>query len=165
MPHHLIVFFKSCKRGFTLDGAYSANMVHLCWTVAESIQFFGVLLSHLWDRYGVRARKIFLKPYRVRWCPGVSCHLNSNNASGEEGIRPPSHILYHHWELVTTTHLWVQSRGSWWWQRHKLYKKAYKTLYKTALYWNICVTFQSAKRQKFWQLNKQTHHNNRKTLQ
>lgn len=147
-------------------------MVHtvLTWCICVELllsqyNFFGVLLSDLWDGYGVRARKIFLKPYRVRWCPGVSCHLNSNNASGEEGIRPPSHILHHHWELVATTHLWVQSRGSWWWQRHKLYKKAYKTFYKTALYWNICFTFQSAKRQKSWKLNKQTHHNNIKTLQ
>lgn len=85
-------------------------------SLANAISFFSAdldLLSHLGYGNRVRARQILLKSHRVGRSPGVSCHLYSNGAGGEESICLPSHVLHHHLELVTTTHLWIQSGGSW----------------------------------------------------
>lgn len=99
------------------------------------------VLPHLWDGNWIRAWEILLKSYRVGWCPGVSSHLNSNDATGEESVCLSSHVPHHHWKLVTATHLWVQSGGSWWSQRDRWHIIVCSVFYDMILF--VCNAYKS----------------------
>lgn len=51
---------------------------------------------HLRNGDGVRAWEVLLKSHRVRRGPGVSGHLDYNDAGGEESVHLPGHVLHHH---------------------------------------------------------------------
>ena len=112
--------FYMCKKLYdTLkEGKKKTEKVHY---VSFSAHFMcaSSVLPHLWDGNRIRAWEVLLKSYRVGWCPGVSSHLNCNDAAGEESVCLSGHVPHHHWELVTDAHLRVQSGRSWWSQRDR----------------------------------------------